>query len=416
MKNKSLINQTIITLLGIASFAGVLALFMRLDPFTLRSFSFNLLYLDQLSIIMFSFISFIGLAVYRFSLRYLKGEKRQKQFLLALTGAILSAQLLVLSGNLIVFALAWILISLCLHSLLSYYQERPRAILAARKKFLISRLGDLALFFSLAILYLEFQTLDIQALFQIAARALTESEATAINLACLGFVLAACCKSAQLPFHSWLPDTLECPTPVSALMHAGIINGGGYLLIRLNPLLAHSVTSQNLLILIGTLTAVFGIIVMWTQTTVKKSLAWSTVAQMGFMILECGLGAYTLALIHILGHGFYKANAFLLSGTTEKFILPKTTEIPQLAALVVAIDLTYRSLTGGSIINLPPIALFCLALLTILSVAINLISHQKMIRALQIHAINGFYLGIYADRLTMLLWPQKNFSLKIQRN
>jgi NAD(P)H-quinone oxidoreductase subunit 5 len=122
-------------------------------------------------------------------------------------------------------------------------------------------------------------------------------------------------KSAQFPFHSWLPDTMETPTPVSALMHAGIINAGGFLIIRLNPLVTLSAAAMSTLALFGAFTALFASLVMLTHASVKRSLAFSTVAQMGFMMLECGLGAFGLAVLHLVAHSLYKAHAFLSSGS-----------------------------------------------------------------------------------------------------
>ena len=128
-------------------------------------------------------------------------------------------------------------------------------------------------------------------------------------------MVAAVLKSAQFPFHGWLPDTMETPTPVSALMHAGIINAGGFLIIRFSPLMAQAPKALELLAAVGGFTALFGSLVMITQTSVKRTLAFSTVAQMGFMMLQCGLGAFALALLHITAHSLYKAHAFLSSGS-----------------------------------------------------------------------------------------------------
>ena len=122
-------------------------------------------------------------------------------------------------------------------------------------------------------------------------------------------------KSAQVPFHSWLPDTMETPTPVSALMHAGVINAGGFLVIRLSPLVSLSPIALDLLAVVGAATAILGSVVMLTQTSLKRSLAYSTIAQMGFMMLQCGLGAFSAALLHIVAHSAYKAHAFLSCGS-----------------------------------------------------------------------------------------------------
>lgn len=118
-------------------------------------------------------------------------------------------------------------------------------------------------------------------------------------------------KSAQFPFHFWLPETMETPTPVSALMHAGVINAGGFLIIRLSPIMAYAELASTLLAIIGAFTAVYGSLVMMTQNNIKKKLAYSTMAQMGMMMFACGIGAYSVALFHILAHSLYKAHAFL---------------------------------------------------------------------------------------------------------
>lgn len=279
---------------------------------------------DRLSLTMFGFVSFIGLGVYRFSVRYLNGEPTQPRLMFGLGAAISSAQLFALSGDLASLAVAWITVSLSLTVLLEHYNDRPRALLASRKKFIFSRCGDISMLAVIALLWSNFYTLDFGALFRLAQHSTDPQTIQIFEYAALGLLFAVLCKSAQVPFHSWLPDTLETPTPVSALMHAGIINSGGYALVRLSPIFANTEVAPNFAILFGALTAVFGTVVMWTQTSIKKSLAWSTVSQMGFMIMQCGLGAYTLAILHIFGHGLYKANAFLRSGTIAYAIPTRT--------------------------------------------------------------------------------------------
>jgi NAD(P)H-quinone oxidoreductase subunit 5 len=219
----------------------------------------------------------------------------------------------VISGNLLQFAVAWMAVSLCLHPLLVFYPERPGALLAARKKFIFSRLGDLCLLGAIGLIYVEFHTWDFQVLFERARAAAGEGK----DYGVIGFLLVLCAllKSAQFPFHSWLPDTMETPTPVSALMHAGIINAGGFLILRLSPLVVLSPGAMLLLVVVGGFTALFASLTMLTHASVKRALAFSTVAQMGFMMLECGLGAFSLAVLHLTAHSLYKAHAFLSSGS-----------------------------------------------------------------------------------------------------
>ena len=222
--------------------------------------------------------------------------------------------LLVVSGNLALFVVSWMGVSMALHKLLTFYPDRPAALMAARKKFLFSRLGDIALLAALWCAWRAFGTLDYTALFEGLSQGTPGSESS-LQVIALLLVLAAVLKSAQFPFHGWLPDTMETPTPVSALMHAGIINAGGFLIIRFSPLMAKAPHALEVLAAVGGFTALFGSLVMITQTSVKRSLAFSTVAQMGFMMLQCGLGAFALALLHIAAHSLYKAHAFLSSGS-----------------------------------------------------------------------------------------------------
>lgn len=272
-------------------------------------------YYDSLTAVMLLLVSFIGLIIARFSGRYLDGEARQGRFFRWMLFTLGAVCWLVVSRNLIMFTAAWMLTSFGLHQLLTHYAERPWAVWAARKKFLISRLGDMLLIAALVLTFQCFGSFDYDAIFAGALDPHKSAPDWQVALIGTFFVLGAMTKSAQVPFHSWLPDTMETPTPVSALMHAGVINAGGFLVIRLSPLLSQSQLALDFLALVGALTALFGGVVMLTQTSIKRSLAYSTIAQMGFMMLQCGLGAFSAALLHIVAHSCYKAHAFLSSGS-----------------------------------------------------------------------------------------------------
>lgn len=268
-------------------------------------------YFDAVSAVMLVLAAFLAVAVIRFSANYLGGNPDQGRFFKWLSVTAGCVLMLVVAGNLALFVLSWMGVSMALHKLLTFYPDRPAALTAARKKFLFSRLGDIALLAALWIAWREFGTLDYAPLF---AGAAAGSEGS-LQLIAILLVLAAVLKSAQFPFHGWLPDTMETPTPVSALMHAGIINAGGFLIIRFSPIMAQAPHALEILAAVGGFTALFGSLVMITQTSVKRTLAFSTVAQMGFMMLQCGLGAFALALLHIAAHSLYKAHAFLSSGS-----------------------------------------------------------------------------------------------------
>ena len=269
---------------------------------------------DALSSSIEALVAFIGVIVVSFSLNYLDGDPRHGDFLKRLCLTLAAVLHLIVAQTLPQFALAWIATSLCLHRLLVFYGERQPAVLAARKKFVVARLSDAALICAFLILARTFGTVDIVRILAAAGPQPHQGSGGALNLAALFLALAALLKSAQFPMHGWLLEVMETPTPVSALLHAGIINAGGFLVLRFAPVFAHAAGALDLLLVVGGLTALFGGLVMLTQTSIKVSLAYSTIGQMGFMILECGLGAFAAAWLHIIGHSLYKAHAFLSAG------------------------------------------------------------------------------------------------------
>jgi NAD(P)H-quinone oxidoreductase subunit 5 len=282
-------------------------------PGGLGAFSFGT-YVNSVTAIMLLLVSFVGAVVTRYARNYLAGDANQGRFnkWLALTlAAILT---LIASGNLLMFALAWIATSLCLHQLLMFYRQRPAAVLAAHKKFIASRISDLSLLTAIFLIGSTLHTLEFEQMFQSLA-ALTGPMPPTLDVAAILIVLSAALKSAQFPFHGWLIQVMEAPTPVSALLHAGIVNAGAFLVIRMSPVMSHSELALGVLALIGLTTLALASLVMLTQTSIKVSLAWSTTAQMGFMLLECGLGLYSLAMLHLVAHSLYKAHAFLASGS-----------------------------------------------------------------------------------------------------
>ena len=271
--------------------------------------------LDPLSAAMFLLVTFVGAVVLRFSENYLDGDEGQGRFFGGLAATLAAVSLLVTAGNLALLVAAWIATSLALHRLLVFYPDRPRGLIAAKKKFITARLGDVLLIGAAALMVWRFGTGDIATIAAAARGAEGGAVTTVVAFLVVG---AALLKSAQFPTHGWLTEVMETPTPVSALLHAGIINAGGFLAIRFADVLLLSAPAMHTLAVVGGFTALFGAAVMLTQTSVKVSLAWSTVSQMGFMLLQCGLGAFALAVLHILAHALYKAYAFLSSGSAAE--------------------------------------------------------------------------------------------------
>ena len=267
---------------------------------------------DALGCIVLLLVCFIGWVITRYSQSYMGGDAGQTRYTRWLMATLAAVAVVVASNNLAVMAVAWLATSLALHQLLTFFNQRTAALIAAHKKFLASRLGDVCLFAGVALIATNLGSLEID---QVIAKAQALSEfSLALKAAVFLIVISALLKCAQLPVHGWLIQVMEAPTPVSALLHAGIVNLGGFLMIRLSPLVSDVPGAQTLLVVVGSLTAVLAALVMMTRISVKVMLAWSTCAQMGFMLMQCGLGMYDLALLHLVAHSLYKAHAFLAAG------------------------------------------------------------------------------------------------------
>jgi NAD(P)H-quinone oxidoreductase subunit 5 len=290
--------------------------------------------LDAISATMALLVAFIGWVVVRYARTYLDGEAREGAFHGLMLATLAAVLLLVQAGSLAVLVAAFAAVGLGLRRLLLFYPERPEARRAAAKFALVWHGGDLALAAAAALFWAAFGTADLARIAQAATAGLPPAAQVAVALV----VLAAALKTAAFPLHGWLTEVMEAPTPVSALLHAGIINAGGFLLIRLAEAVQSSPGAMAALVLVGGFTALFGAAVMLTQSAVKTALAWSTVAQMGFMLLQCGLGLWTLALLHIVAHALYKAHAFLGSGSAVRAVnairRPGPVAVPGIRAVV----------------------------------------------------------------------------------
>lgn len=275
-----------------------------------------LLHHTVLSQIMLALIVVMSWVLLRFSRQYMNGQANRARYYRWLMFTLASVALTVMSNHLMLFWLGWLCISLSLHNLLTFFPDRPRAILAAHKKFILARIAELTLFIAFILLYQQHQSFYLSSILS----SLTQQESMGQALswqdqlaACL-IAFTALIKCAQLPFHGWLIQVVESPTPVSALLHAGVINLGGYMLLLFTPLVSQSLSAIWLLLIVAGLSTLASSLVMTTRISVKVRLAWSTSAQMGLMLLEFALGLYELVLLHLLAHSFYKAYSFLNSG------------------------------------------------------------------------------------------------------
>ena len=282
--------------------------------------------MDPLSLTMLVMIALLGFVVLKFSINYLDGDERQHIFIARLATTIASVELLVLSGNVLQILVFWIFTSICLHYLLIFYKKRPQAVAAARKKLIMARIGDLSLLAAFILLYIQFQTGNLESIF--AQASALESMNSSLTAATILLVITAVLKSAQFPTHGWLIEVVETPTPVSALLHAGLLNAGPFLMVRMAFLMNMSEPASLLLIFIGGFTAMIASVVFLTQPTIKVALGYSSVAHMGFMLLICGFGVYTAAILHLVAHSFYKAHAFLSSGSVIDMVKARRVTLP----------------------------------------------------------------------------------------
>lgn len=274
-----------------------------------------------LAFIMLLLITLLGMVLGQFSERYLAGDPGQRRFMVWLQVILASVSVIAITNHLVMFLVSWVAISVSLHQLLMFFPDRPRAALAAHKKFIFARLAELCLGIAFVLLYIQYDTLLVD---QILARVSADADVPpGTQAAAILMAVAALLKCAQIPFHGWLIQVVESPTPVSALLHAGVVNLGGFLMILMAPLISQVSAAQWLLLLVAGPTAVFASLVMMTRISIKVRLAWSTCSQMGWMLVECALGLYELALLHLVAHSAYKAHTFLNAGNTVELSMKK---------------------------------------------------------------------------------------------
>ncbi|MBM4406010.1 MAG: NADH-quinone oxidoreductase subunit L [Chloroflexi bacterium] len=270
--------------------------------------------IDQLTIVMLGLVTSVALAVQVFSLGYMKGDPRIGWYFSAHSLFAAAMLALVLADNLLVFYVAWELVGLCSYLLIGFWYEKHSAAEAAKKAFVTTRIADVALLAGILTLYKVTGTLELSAIFEMAHAG--EISHTAMNLSATLIFIGAMGKSAQVPFHVWLPDAMEGPTPVSALIHAAtMVAAGVYLVARMAPLLELTPGVVDLIAYIGLATAIVGAVLAFVQNDLKKVLAYSTISQLGFMMLAMGSFGFTAGIFHLLTHGFFKALLFLGAGS-----------------------------------------------------------------------------------------------------
>jgi NADH-quinone oxidoreductase subunit L len=273
----------------------------------------NLAFLiDPLACIMLLVVTGVGFLIHVYSVGYMHDEDGFTRFFTYMNLFMVSMLLLVMGNNYLVLFIGWEGVGLCSYLLIGYYYDRVSAAKAATKAFVVNRIGDAGFLLAIFLIFVNFRTLDYTQVFAQAGRLSTEM-ATAIAL-CL--LVGAIGKSAQIPLYTWLPDAMEGPTPVSALIHAAtMVTAGVYMVVRNHVIYDMAPAAMTTVAWIGGLTALFAATIGLVQNDIKRVLAYSTVSQLGYMFLACGIGAYAAAIFHLMTHAFFKALLFLSAGS-----------------------------------------------------------------------------------------------------
>src|SRR6478752_6841901 len=272
-------------------------------------FGFTLL-TDQLSVMMMLIVAGVGSLIVAYSVGYMDGEDEERRFFAYMSLFVFSMLLLVQGGNLLLLLVGWGLVGLASYLLIGFHQERPSAIAAAKKAFIMNAFGDATMALALFLLIQHTGQLDFAGVFASAPHG-----GAVANLIALGLLGGALAKSAQIPLHTWLPDAMEGPTPVSALIHAAtMVTAGVYLICRAHPIFEAAPTVQHLAALLGLATLLLAGVVALVQWDIKRVIAYSTMSQIGYMFVGAGVGAYGFAMFHLVTHAFFKALLFLTAG------------------------------------------------------------------------------------------------------
>ena len=290
------------------------------------------LYVDQLTVLLLLLVTGVSGVVHVYASRYMIGDPRYNRFFAVIGLFTFSMIMLVMSNNLLMLFVFWEIMGICSYLLISHWGERQSSAQAATKAFLVNSVADVGLGFGVILTYSTFGTLDIQTILR-EAPSIQENSINLfgwlgldvpihiLTLITLFLFLGAMGKSAQVPFHVWLPFAMEAPTPVSALIHAAtMVNAGPFLLVRMSPLVILSPEAMTVIALVGGVTALFATLVSLTQVDIKRMLAFSTIGQIGFMVMTCGVGAFVISIFHMLAHGCLKGFLFLSTGNALRSV------------------------------------------------------------------------------------------------
>ncbi len=354
---------------------------------------------DPLSVAMMLVVSGVGGLIVAYSIGYMDGDDEERRYFAYMALFVFAMLMLVEAGNFLLLLVGWGLVGLASYLLIGFWHERREAVAAAKKAFVMNAFGDATMALALFVIVWQTGTLQFGPAFELA----DGWSATTVNLVALGLLGGAVAKSAQIPLQTWLPDAMEGPTPVSALIHAAtMVTAGVYLLVRTHPIFEAAPSIQGLAAVLGTATLLVAGLVALVQTDIKRVIAYSTMSQIGYMFLAAGVGAYAAAMFHLVTHAFFKALLFMAAGIVIHHLSGEQ-DMRKMGGLKDHLPKTWLAFLIGSLalVGLPPFAGFW-SKDAIIAAALT---DDTSTALLGVVALAGTFLtGLYTFRMFFLVW------------
>jgi NADH-quinone oxidoreductase subunit L len=355
---------------------------------------------DPLSVMMMLIVSGVGGLIVLYSIGYMDGDDEERRYFAYISFFVFSMLLLVQGGNLLLLLAGWGLVGLSSYLLIGFWHERPSAVAAAKKAFVMNAVGDTTMALAFFVLIAHGNSLSFTTSFATADRL----SSTTVNLVALGLLGGAVAKSAQIPLHTWLPDAMEGPTPVSALIHAAtMVTAGVYLIARTHPIFEQARTVELIAAGLGALTLLVAGLIALVQTDIKRVIAYSTMSQIGYMFLGAGLGAYANGMFHLMTHAFFKALLFMAAGIAIH-ALSGEQDIRKMRGIGQLMPWTRWAFLAGSLalVGLPPFSGF-FSKDPIIAAALH--AHWYGVIFWIVALIGTFLTGLYTFRLYFIVFP-----------
>jgi NADH-quinone oxidoreductase subunit L len=314
------------------------------------------IFVDPLASVMMLIVSGVGGLIVWYSMGYMAGDDQERRFFAYMSLFVFSMLMLVQAGNFLLLLVGWGLVGLASYLLIGFWHHRPEAVAAAKKAFVMNAIGDATFALAAVLLIWETGTLQFVGVFD----EVDGLSSTTVNLVALGLLGGAVAKSAQIPLHTWLPDAMEGPTPVSALIHAAtMVTAGVYLLVRAHPIFEAAPDVQSLAAILGAVTLLVAGVIALVQWDIKRVIAYSTMSQIGYMFLGAGIGAYGFAIFHLFTHAFFKALLFLAAGVVIHHLADEQ-DIRRMGGLRAELPRTHLAFLVGTValVGIPPFAGF----------------------------------------------------------